>query len=156
MVLDNLTLQMSELLVKLINKKKFLKSQYLVCRILIKSWEPYVSKHLLYCFIFYEFPLTILINCKCNFVNEDLGEDLRVKILVTPLSRQPTSILRQNESRDRNSAWLSAKAGSSFHWACSVGMKVSEKSQLKINYFCKMIVLFLILKRLSTVAMMKL
>lgn len=115
MVLDNLTLQMSELLVKLINKRKFLKSQYLVCRTIIKSWEPYVSKHLLYCFIFYKFPLTILINCKCNFVNEDLREDLRVKILVTPLLQQPTSILRQNESRDRNSAWLSAKTSSSFH-----------------------------------------
>ena len=47
---------------------------------------------------------------------------------------------------DRNSGWLPTKTDSNYHSAGSVEGKMSEKSLLKISYFCKIIILFNILK----------
>ena len=41
------------------------------------------------------------------------------------------------EIRGQNRGWLSAKSGSDCHLVCSVDVKMSEKSQLKIAYFVK-------------------
>ena len=50
---------------------------------------------------------------------------------------------------------MSAKTSWNDHLAGSVDVKMSEKSRLKINYICRMIVLFIILKQLPTVVMVK-
>ena len=57
---------------------------------------------------------------------------------------------------DQSSSQLSAKTSLNYQLADSIDVKMSEKSQLKITYFCKMIVLFSILKQLPTVLMVKL
>ena len=52
------------------------------------------------------------------------------------------------EIRGRSRGWLSTKIGSNCHLVCSVDIKMSEKSQLKIAYFVKGL-LFSILKQLQ-------
>ena len=56
--------------------------------------------------------------------------------------------------RDRNSGWLPAKTGSTYHLASSVDVKMQKKSRLQIVYLCKMIVLFSILKQLAAAVFM--
>ena len=60
----------------------------------------------------------------------------------------------ESKYRGRNRGWLPAQIAS-YYQARSVDIKMSEKSHLKRSYFCKMIGLFIILKRLPVVAMVK-
>ena len=57
-----------------------------------------------------------------------------------------TNRMKNIAPRGPNSGQQLAKTSSSYHLACSVDVKVYEKNQLKIGFFCKVIVLFIILK----------
>ena len=59
------------------------------------------------------------------------------EILTSILWKKIIYVVTIVEIRGQNRGWLSAKTGSDCHLVCSVDVKMSEKSQLKIAYFVK-------------------